>query len=159
MVRNILLLCTGNICRSPMAEGLLREALPAHEIFSAGICAQDGAEADPIAIELMWQAGIDISGHRARNLASWMMREADLVLTMDSDQLQFVSHRYPAAQDKLARLGEPCGLDIPDPYRQGLPAFQHAYRLIERAVQRRLPQLASSRPAANCRYAAAHCPE
>ena len=59
-----------------MAEGLLRAALPSHEIFSAGLCALDGAPADPIAKELMWQAGVDISGHRARNLASWMMRES-----------------------------------------------------------------------------------
>jgi protein-tyrosine phosphatase len=142
MQRNILLLCTGNICRSPMAEGLMREHLPRHEIFSAGLCALDGAPADPIAVELMWQAGIDISGHRARNLASWMMREADLVLTMDSAQQQYIAQRFPAARDKFTRLGEPCDMDIPDPYRQGLPAFQHAYRLIECVVQRRLPVLA-----------------
>ena len=145
MIRNILLLCTGNVCRSPMAEGLMRELLPRHEIYSAGLCALDGATADPIAVELMWQASIDISAHRARNLSSWMMREADLVLTMDQAQLQFVAQRYPAAASKLARLGESDDLDIPDPYRQALPVFQHAFRLIERAVQRRLPQLARNR--------------
>lgn len=145
MIRNILLLCTGNICRSPMAEGLMRELLPHHEIYSAGLCALDGAAADPIAVEIMWQAGIDISAHRARNLSSWMMREADLVFTMDHAQLEFVTQRFPAASTKLARLGDSCAADIPDPYRQGLPAFQHAYCLIERAVQRRLPQLARNR--------------
>ena len=145
MIRNILLLCTGNVCRSPIAEGLMRARLPQHEIYSAGLCALDGAAADPIAVELMWQAGIDISAHRARNLSSWMMREADLVLTMDQAQLQFVAQRYPAATNKLVRLGESCDLDIPDPYRLGLPAFQHAYRLIERAVQSRVPQLTRKR--------------
>ena len=54
-----------------MAEGLLREWLPSHEIFSAGLCALEGAPADRLALELMWQSGIDISEHRARNLASW----------------------------------------------------------------------------------------
>ena len=125
-----------------MAEGLLRAALPSHEIFSAGICALDGAPADAIAIELMWQAGVDISSHRARNLASWMMREADLVLTMDSEQLQYVGSRFPAAKQKLMRLGDPCDVDIPDPYRLGLPAFSHAFRLIDYAVKKQLPALA-----------------
>lgn len=120
----------------------MRELLPHHEIYSAGICALDGALADPFAVELMWQAGIDISGHRARSLGSWMMREADLVLTMEQAQLQFVAQRYPAAAAKLARLGENDDIDIPDPYRQELPVFQHTLRLIERAVQRRVPQLA-----------------
>ena len=110
-----------------------------------GLCALDGAAADPIAVEIMWQAGIDISAHRARNLSSWMMREADLVFTMDHAQLEFVTQRFPAASTKLARLGDSCAADIPDPFRQGLPAFQHAYCLIERAAQRRLPQLARNR--------------
>lgn len=123
----------------------MRERLPQHEIFSAGLCALDGATPDPIAVELMWQAGIDISAHRARNLSSWMMREADMVLTMDQAQLQFVAQRYPAAATKLALLDTSGELDIPDPYRQGLPAFQYAYRLIERAVQGRVPQLARKR--------------
>lgn len=141
MIRNILLLCTGNICRSPMAEGLLRELLPMHDIFSAGLCALEGTPADRLALELMWQSGIDISEHRSRNLASWMMREADLVFTMDNAQTQFVIRRFPVASNKVERLGEPCGLDIPDPYQHGLAAFCHALRLIERAVQCRLPAL------------------
>ncbi|MEO0313773.1 MAG: hypothetical protein RI928_229 [Pseudomonadota bacterium] len=142
MIRNILLLCTGNICRSPMAEGILRELLPMHDVFSAGLSTMEGSPADPLAIELMWQSGIDISEHRSRNVASWMMREADLVFTMDSAQTQFVIRRYPLASKKVERLGQPCGLDIPDPYQHGLAAFCHSLCLIERAVQCRLPGLA-----------------
>lgn len=127
-----------------MAEGLLRDLLPMHDVYSAGLSTLEGSPADQIAIELMWQFGIDISEHRSRNLASWMMREADLVFTMDSAQTQFVVRRYPVASKKVERLGEPCGLDIPDPYRHGLNAFCHSLRLIERAVQYRLPALARS---------------
>lgn len=147
MTMNILLLCTGNICRSPMAEGLLRQSLPVHELFSAGICAQEGAPADPLAVELMWQLGVDISAHRARPLGSWMMREADLVLTMERAQQRFVQRRYPSVAAKVECLGGIAGADIPDPYGLGLPAFQQTLRLIRDAVRCRLPQL---RRHANC---------
>jgi len=129
-----------------MAEGLLRDLLPMHEIFSAGLSTLEGTPADQLALELMWQSGIDISEHRSRNIASWMMREADLVFTMDSEQTEFVISRYPVASKKVERLGEPCGLDIPDPYQYGLSAFCHSLRLIERAVQCRLPGLARNTP-------------
>ncbi len=148
MTMNILLLCTGNLCRSPMAEGLLRQSLPVHELFSAGICAQEGAPADPLAIELMWQLGVDISAHRARQLSSWMMREADLVLTMERAQQQYVQRRYPSVAAKVERLGGVAGPDIPDPYGQGLPAFQQALKLIRDGLRFRLPQLRGHRACA-----------
>jgi protein-tyrosine phosphatase len=138
---NILLLCTGNLCRSPMAEGLLRTCLPAHELFSAGLSAPQGEPADPLAMALMRQMDIDISAHRARNVAVWMMREADLVLTMDSEQTQIALQRYSFAAGKLERLGEMHDIDIPDPYRRGLGAFRQSLNLIRQAVRSRLPDL------------------
>ena len=143
---NILLLCTGNLCRSPMAEGLLKTCLPAHELFSAGLCAPQGDPADPHAIELMRQLGIDISAHRARNVARWMMQEADLVLTMEHAQTQLALQRYPFASGKVERLGEARDMDIPDPYRLGPGAFQRALALIRDAVRDRLPQLQQREP-------------
>ncbi len=138
MPMNILLLCTGNVCRSPMAEGLLRDCLPSHALFSAGLCAQEGAPADPLAVELMWTLGVDISAHRARQVSRWMMREADLVLTMERTQLEFIRRLYPSAATRTELLGTS---DIPDPYGRGLPAFQLALRLIREAARARLPQL------------------
>lgn len=138
MTMNILLLCTGNLCRSPMAEGLLRQGLPVHELFSAGLCAQEGAPADPVAVELMWQLGVDIGAHRARQLSRWMMREADLILTMDSAQQRFVQQRYPSAAAKVERLG---AVDIPDPHGRGWLAFQQSLAMIREAIRCRLPQL------------------
>lgn len=141
MATNILLLCTGNVCRSPMAEGLMRQLLPAHELFSAGLYAEEGQPADPMAVELMSQLGIDIGAHRARQLSSWMMREADLVLTMDSEQQRLVRRRYPKAAAKVERLGEPEGIDIPDPYQRGWQAFQLSLQLIQQVLPHRLREL------------------
>ncbi len=141
MAKNILLLCTGNVCRSPMAEGLLRQLLPSHELFSAGLYAQEGQPADPIAVELMWQLGVDIGAHRARQLSSWMMREADLVLTMDREQQRAVQRRFPTAAARVERLGEPGDIDIPDPYQRGWQAFQQSLQLIQRALPHRLREL------------------
>lgn len=138
---NILLLCTGNLCRSPMAEGLLRAYLPAHELFSAGLSAVQGAPVDPLAVALMRQLDIDISGHRARLVAHWMMQEADLVLAMDREQCQIAGESYPFAVHKIERLGEPDDIDIPDPYRRGLGAFRHSLNLIRQAARARLPLL------------------
>jgi protein-tyrosine phosphatase len=141
VIRNILLLCTGNICRSPMAEGLLREFLPTHQIFSAGVQALEGAPPDNLAVALMKQSGIDISEHRARSLAGWMMQEADLVLTMDNAQKQIVLQRYPAVGEKVERLAQSCDIDIPDPYQRGWSAFCDSLSLIKHALQSRLPDL------------------
>lgn len=134
MIRNILFICIGNICRSPMAEGLFKQAMPTKAVCSAGIHALVGEPADPYAVQLMQEYGIDISEHRGQALADWMVKEADLILTMDREQLAFIEKKYPLAKGKVLRLGESDGVDIPDPYRHGLRAFRHACGLIVRGV-------------------------
>ena len=139
MRTHILLLCTGNLCRSPMAEGLMRTLLPSHGLFSAGLGALDGAPADPLAVALMREAGIDIAAHRSRRLGGWMLAEADLVYTMEAAQAAWLQRMHPQHARKIARLGEPCGIDIPDPHGQSRAAFAQSYAAIQRAVQARLP--------------------
>jgi protein-tyrosine phosphatase len=134
-MQNILVLCIGNICRSPMAEGLLRRALPGKTIRSAGIGALIGKPADPFAIQLMAEQGIDISAHRAQNISARLVNEAELILTMDLDQKKYVETHYVASKGKVFRLGEFRKVDIADPYRQGIEQFGIAYRLIEEGVQ------------------------
>ena len=142
MIRNVLFVCIGNICRSPMAEGLFKQALPGMEVCSAGIHAMVGAPADPIAVKLMQEHGVDIRGHRAQGLASWMIGEMDLILTLDAEQKSFIERKYPEARVKTWRLGEYGRFDIPDPYRQEEAVFRHAYRLIERGVDELIDRLA-----------------
>ncbi len=135
----ILLLCTGNLCRSPMAEGLMKGLLPSHGLFSAGLCALDGAPADPLAVALMREGGIDITTHRSRRLAGWMLAEASRVYTMEAAQAASLRQRYPQHAHKIARLGGTLGIDIPDPHGQSREAFEQSYAAIRRAVYARLP--------------------
>lgn len=162
MIKNVLFLCVGNICRSPMAEGLFRLALPDLAVCSAGLDPLTGYPADPLSMRLMEERGIDISGHRAQPLAGWMVSEADLILTMDMAQAHYMTQRYPAARGKVGRLGAGGGYDIPDPYRQGLPAFRHSCELIARGVDdlvvRVAPTILETAPAARHGIAIAQRP-
>lgn len=117
-----------------MAEALAKRALPDMTIFSAGIDALSGEPADPFSVRLMRERGIDIGAHRARCLGAWMVSDADLILTMDHDQRRFVERKFPAARNKVFRLGEFDNYDIPDPYQQGFPAFLDSYKLIAHGV-------------------------
>jgi protein-tyrosine phosphatase len=125
-----------------MAEGLLKQALPGKEVCSAGISAMVGEPAASASIQLMRECGIDISGHRAQNLASWMVNEADIILTMDLYQMRFIEATYAASKGKVFRLGEFGKYDIPDPYRQGLATFRHSYGLIARGIDELIDHIA-----------------
>jgi protein-tyrosine phosphatase len=134
-MKNILTVCIGNICRSPMAEGILASALPELQIGSAGIGALVGQPADELAQELMRGRGLDISKHRARQITQILCQHADVILVMDQEQRRFIEARYPSACGKVFRIGEAAKQDIPDPYRQGPEAFAHAFALIEKSTQ------------------------
>ena len=102
LFKNILIVCIGNICRSPMAEGLLKQALTASGkgdclVSSAGLGALIGRPPDKKACQLMLEKDLDISGHRARQLNKDMIRKADLVLVMES------SHKAPSKNLNLVQ--------------------------------------------------------
>jgi protein-tyrosine phosphatase len=141
VINKVLFVCIGNICRSPMAEGLFKHALPEKAVFSAGLGAMLGDPADPLAVKLMAERGIDIREHRARDLAGWMISETDLIVTMDQDQKRYIEQRYPASRGKVVRIGEHANYDVPDPYRHGMPAFRHALNLISHGIDRLAEQL------------------
>ncbi|MDP3842911.1 MAG: low molecular weight protein-tyrosine-phosphatase [Oxalobacteraceae bacterium] len=134
MIRNILVICIGNICRSPIAEGLLRRALPEKTVRSAGIGAMIGYPAEPFSIQLMQEQGIDINAHRAQSLTSRMVSEADIILVMDQEQKRYIEQKYATSKGKVFRLGEFGKYDIPDPYRQDLAVFRQTYSLITQGV-------------------------
>ena len=140
-MKTILVLCIGNICRSPMAEALLLRALPGMTVRSAGLDAMIGEPADLTSIALMSEAGLNISAHRGQQVNSALVTHADLILVMDRQQKQEVHRRYPTSAGKVFCLGEHEGPDIPDPYRQPRSSFEHALHLIEQCVSSWVPQI------------------
>lgn len=130
MIKKVLVVCLGNICRSPMGEGLLKQALPGVQVSSAGLTAMVGHGADPSSISIMSEQGLDIAAHRARMLTEAQARENDLILVMDTEQKEQLARLYPFARGKVFRLCETLKQDIPDPYRENEAAFRTAFDLI-----------------------------
>lgn len=137
MIRHILVICVGNICRSPMAEALLQRALRGQDgitVESAGLGALVGHPASDYSIELMDEMGIDITGHRARQIHPDMVRDADLVLVMEAGHKRAIDDADPSARGKVYRLGEWQDRNIDDPYRQARIAYEEALENIEAGV-------------------------
>jgi protein-tyrosine phosphatase len=135
LTRNILVICEGNICRSPMAQALLAEQLPGALVISAGCAALAGRPADPVAVELMAARGIDIGRHIAVNMNMEHVRLADLVLTMSRSQVRVIEARYPFARGKVYCIGQHLGIDVMDPYRRGRQAFVASLEQIELCIR------------------------
>ncbi|KAF7775454.1 protein-tyrosine phosphatase [Pseudoalteromonas citrea] len=136
MFDSILVVCAGNICRSPTAEYILKDKLQGKSIrvSSAGLTALEGKSADATAVELAQQQHIDMLAHKGRQLNSSLVAENSVILVMEQRHLSDLCNRYPQARGKTFLLGK--WLDdkeIPDPYRQSREAFEHVYELIESA--------------------------
>jgi protein-tyrosine phosphatase len=135
--QRILVVCIGNICRSPMAEFLFRQRLGPRDVHvsSAGLGALVGRPIDVHAMQILKEHGIDADTHRARQLDSTMLREADLVLAMERRHLKAATRLAPEASGKMFLLDKwHDASDVPDPYHQPRQAFEHAYALIDRGV-------------------------
>jgi protein-tyrosine phosphatase len=108
----ILVVCSGNICRSPIAEGLLRRALQgrladdAPAVGSAGTIAMQGAPAMPESVEAARERGVDIRSHAARRLTPALIDDADLIVGMAAEHREAVGHLAPGASARTFTLKE-----------------------------------------------------
>ena len=137
MFNNILIVCVGNICRSPMAEYLLQQKIKKHGIdacvSSAGLGALVGQRADEYAIEVMTEHGVDGAAHRARQLDNEMVKQNELILVMEHWQKKEIESVFPYARGRVHLLGKWSDAEISDPYKKPKQAFVHAYEKINKA--------------------------
>ena len=144
MFDSVLVVCTGNICRSPMGERILQSLLPEKIIKSAGVGALVGHPADPLALQVSNEKGINLEGHSGTQFTSAMSIEYDLILVMDKNHIEQVSKIAPHARGKTMLIGHWIGnKEIPDPYKQSKEAFEFVYQLIEQSCQQWAEKLSS----------------
>ena len=120
----ILVVCVGNICRSPIAAAILTAYYPEKHIDSAGLSALVGHAADAKAVALMATHNIDISAHIAKQIDEALVSQSDLILTMTTSQTKWIESQWPHCRGKTFRIGHWLDKDIADPYQQDDSAFE-----------------------------------
>lgn len=135
---SVLVVCTGNSCRSPIAAGLLAQKLKGLPVLvtSAGIAAPVGRQATGNAIQSAMEMGVDISAHRARQLNKEMIDSADLILVMESGQRGWILNLMPDADAKIRLLGgyPEKEMEIFDPIGKSIEFYRQAALLIKAGV-------------------------
>ncbi|MEB0042403.1 MULTISPECIES: low molecular weight protein-tyrosine-phosphatase [unclassified Pseudomonas] len=146
MFNNLLVICVGNICRSPMAEAMFRQRLMSTDVqvSSAGIHAMLASPMDPLAREVLKTHDITAHKHRARQVDRQMLHDAELILLMENEQVQNILKLAPEVRGKTFLIGKwQHELEIADPYRRPKLAFEQTFEHLSRCVDDWLPYLQS----------------
>ena len=149
----IVLVCTGNTCRSPMAEMILRKLMARRlgckpdqledqgvVILSAGVAAMEGASASPEAVQVIGEMDMDLSQHVSQPINDRLIRDADCIWTMTHGHRTSLLARWPEAADRTSVLC-PDGHDVSDPIGGPLHLYKQCAAQIEAALERRLDEL------------------
>lgn len=141
----ILFVCSGNTCRSPMAQALFVKYIQNHSdiynprdyvVLSAGIFAADGSSASREAREAIAGEQIDLSKHRSRRLTEEMVRQADYILTMSDSQREYLQQKYSYKENifNIKIFGTNIPGDIQDPFGAGLEAYYNCLQELKQLM-------------------------
>ncbi|WP_312950488.1 low molecular weight protein-tyrosine-phosphatase Wzb [Superficieibacter sp.] len=136
MFNKILVVCVGNICRSPTAERLLRQYAPSLTVDSAGLGALVGKSADASAVSEAQAHQLSLEGHTARQITRQMCQEYDLILVMEKRHISALCNMVPEMRGKVMLFGHwDNEREIPDPYRKSRDAFAAVYALLDQSAR------------------------
>lgn len=148
-VGQILFVCAANMCRSPMAEGLMQRKLEREGragqlcVASAGVRAVDGARATWNAITIMSERSVDIAGHRSRALTQEIVEDAALILTMEQEHAEAIKARFPQHAHRVYLLSEMAGRDddIEDPVGGTTEDYSQTAQEIQDLIEQGYPRI------------------
>jgi protein-tyrosine phosphatase len=136
MFNNILIVCMGNLCRSPTAERLMQGLFPQKRIHSAGLIALENQPVDAQARHIANNHHLSLEENRSRRLSEHLCQMADLILVMENDHTQKLYRQFPQTRGKVMLFGEWLDkTEIPDPYKHSEEMFVHVYQLMEKAAE------------------------
>lgn len=139
MVKKILFVCTGNICRSPMAEAIFNFKSDDNFVaISAGTLKGDGYEASEHGITVLKSKGIDLSNHRSQSINNNLLKSVDYVCCMANIHVHFLETNYPEHKDKYFKLADE---DIFDPFRYNIEVYKEVANEIEEKIDKLLEKL------------------
>jgi glycine hydroxymethyltransferase len=138
-MKRILFVCTGNICRSPMAEGMMRELVKGRTdvvVLSAGVSAPRGSSASRSAVDALSELGIDLASFRSQPVTGELLEQCTHVFTMTREHRRLLDLLFPEQGSKIRLVGEFIrgGGDVPDPIGQGLTTYKRCRDAIKSAL-------------------------